>query len=372
MEAYDDSSTLATWLDGAGYQTALMGKYFNGYDESRTAYVPPGWDRWAAFATSDVGGGRYYDYQLSIDGVPEVHGQLTQDYSTDVLATRATSFIRSTSPTTPLFLWFSPYGPHEPATAAPRHVGAHASTPVWRPPSWNEPDVADKPAHIRALPTLTATVRDRVDNLRRKQLDTLMSIDEAVEDIVTALDETGRLDNTLIMFLSDNGFMWGEHRWGQTGPQQKNVPYEESIRTPLMIRYDPLTAAAPGRTEDRLALAIDLAPTVAELAGVSAPGVEGRSLVPLLTGATASWRTDFLVEHTTTSPVPAYCAVRTASELYAAYTAGDQEYYDLATDPWQLSNRITDPAVAARVTALRARAQQLCTPVPPQFTWPAS
>jgi arylsulfatase A-like enzyme len=369
MEAYDDTSTLATWLDGAGYATALMGKYFNGYDEARVSYVPPGWDRWVAFATSDVGGGRYYDYELSIDGVPEEHAQLPEDYSTDVLAARATSFIRGTDAETPLFLWFSPYGPHEPATAAPRHIGSHAGIPVWRPPSWNEADVSDKPAYIRAQPTLTSAVRDRVDNLRRKQLDTLMSVDEAVEDIVSALDETGRLDNTLLMFLSDNGFHWGEHRWGQTGPNQKNVPYEESIRTPLMVRYDPITAAAPGRTEDRLALAIDLAPTAAELAGVPAPGVEGRSLVPLLQGTTGSWRQDFLVEHSTTSPVPAYCAVRTTSELYAAYTTGEQEYYDLSTDPGELTNRVSDPTVAARVAVLRTRAQQLCSPVPPSFTW---
>ncbi len=368
MEQYDDSSTLATWLDAAGYRTALMGKYFNSYDESRTAYVPPGWDRWLAFATSDVGGGRYYDYQLSVDGVPEVHGSAPEDYSTDVLAARATSFIRNTAPATPLFLWFSPYGPHEPATAAPRHIGAHTSTPVWRPPSWNEADVSDKPAYIRAQPTMTTTVRNRVDNLRRKQLDTLMSVDEAVEDIVTALDDTGRLDNTLIMFLSDNGFLWGEHRWGQDGSRQKNVPYEESIRTPLMIRYDPLTGADPGRTEDRLALAIDLAPTAAALAGASAPGVEGRSLVPLLDDSASSWRTAFLIEHTTTA-VPAYCAVHTATEVYAAYTSGDQEYYDLTADPWELTNRASDPSVSTRVSALRARAQQLCTPAPPGFSW---
>lgn len=369
MAAYDDTSTLATWLDGAGYETALVGKYFNAYDESRTSYVPPGWDRWVAFATSDVGGGRYYDYQLSVDGAPEVHGAAPADYSTDVLADRATAFIRDTPASTPLFLWFSPYGPHEPATAAPRHLGAHSSTPAWRPPSWNEADVSDKPAYIRAMPSLTTTVRNRVDALRRMQLDTLMSVDEAVEDIVSTLEETGRLDNTLIMFLSDNGFLWGEHRWGQNGPQQKNVPYEESIRTPLMIRYDPITTADPGRTESRLALAIDLAPTATELAGTTAPGAEGQSLVPLLDGTSTSWRSDFLVEAGTTT-VPAYCAVRTGTELYAAYTTGDQEYYDLTTDPSQLTNRVSDPAAAARVAALRARAHELCTPVPPGFAWP--
>jgi arylsulfatase A-like enzyme len=365
--AFNDSSTVATWMRGGGYRTAFVGKYFNGYDQSRVSYVPPGWDRWAAFATNDVGGGAFYNYTLSVDGSPVSYGGGTNDYSTDVLAGHATSFIRSVPADQPLFLTFAPYAPHQPNTPAPRHTNAFAGIAPYRPPNYNEADVSDKPAHIRSVPLITST--SVLDRQRQRQLESLLAVDEAVEDILTALNETGRLRDTLIVFTSDNGFSWGEHRWGQTGAQNKQVPYDESSRVPLVVRYDALTQQA--RTEGQLALNIDLAPTFAALAGVGTPGAEGRSLLPLLEQTATSWRTDFLIENARTA-IPSYCAVRTATHLYVQYDTLEEELYDVVADPYQLTNRAADAAMASTRNAMRTRVRQLCNPIPPSFRFIAT
>jgi N-acetylglucosamine-6-sulfatase len=365
--SFDDSSTVATWLRAGGYRTALIGKYFNGYTPSRASYVPPGWDRWVAFATNDVGGGAYYNYGLSVDGTLVNRGGATADYSTDVLATYADSFIRSTDPDQPFFLYFTPYGPHEGATAAPRHSTSFPNLTPYRPPSFNEPNVSDKPAYIRQIPSFSSGQISREDLIRRKQYQTLLSVDDAVAKLVQALAQTGRLGTTLIVFMSDNGFLWGEHRWGATGAQNKQVPYEESIRLPYVVRYDPLTAVP--RTDPNLVLNIDLAPTFADLAEVQAPGVEGRSLMSLLGNPMAPWRSDFLVEHLVTN-VPSYCAVRSATAIYVRYQTGEEELYLLQQDPYELVNRATDPTQSALVASMRLRARELCSPPPPGYTFP--
>jgi N-acetylglucosamine-6-sulfatase len=366
FSAFDDRSTIGTWMKGAGYRTALMGKYFNGYTEARASSVPPGWDRWVAFATTDVGGGRYYDYTLSIDGASRYYGTAPAAYSTDVLATFADQFIRSTPASTPLYLHFTPYGPHEQATAAPRHLNTFADLAPARPPNFGEPDVSDKPTYIRNLPPMESWSISRVDSIRRKQFQTLQSVDDAVSTIVDALADTGRLENTMIVFTSDNGFLWGEHRWGTTGPHNKQVPYEESIKVPYVVRYDPLTSTP--RTDASLVMNIDLAPTFTALAGVPAPGAEGRSLLPILTTPGSAWRTDVLIEHHLTD-VPSYCAVRSTSALYVRYGNGEEEFYPLAIDPYELQNRIGDPAYATTITAMRARARELCSPPPPGYSF---
>src|SRR3990170_6725693 len=113
---FDDDSTVATWLDAAGYRTALVGKYLNGYDG---VTIPPGWDHWVAFSGNQ---GSYYDYSLNVDGALEPHGSAPEDYSTDVLATHAESFILGVPAEEPVLLYMTPYAPHGPATAATRHV----------------------------------------------------------------------------------------------------------------------------------------------------------------------------------------------------------------------------------------------------------
>jgi arylsulfatase A-like enzyme len=366
FSAFDDSSTLGTWMNGAGYRTALIGKYFNGYDPSRASYVAPGWNRWVAFATTDVGGGKYLDYGLSVDGTYTTYGTTSSDYSTDVLAGYAEDFVRSTPAEEPLFLEFAPYAPHEPADAAARHASTFSNLTPWRPPNYDEPDVSDKPAYIRALPRFVSTNISRIDTIRRKQYQSLQAVDEAVSRLLDALEDTGRLSNTMIVFTSDDGFLWGEHRWGKRGDENKQVPYEESIRVPYVVRYDPLVKSP--RIDPSLVLNIDLAPTFTSLAGVAAPGAEGRSLLPLLAEPGIPWRTDFLIEHGLTN-VPTYCAVRTTDALYVRYGTGEQELYQLASDPYELNNLAVNPAYAAQLSSLRARAVQLCSPTPPGYSF---
>jgi arylsulfatase A-like enzyme len=356
---FNDSSSIATWLDAAGYRTALVGKYFNGYTSAKASYIPPGWDRWVAFAMSNSGGGGFTNYDLSVDGTLVHHGSLATDYSTDVLGGYADGFVRSTPADTPLFLMFTPYAPHQPATVAARHAKAFAGLPLHRPPSYDEGDVSDKPAFIRKLAPLSASTKSRLDTLRLRQLRSLLAVDEAVAQIVGALESAGRLGNTMIVFASDNGFLLGEHRW-----DQKRVIYEESIRMPLVVRYDPLIGSA--RNDPNLVLNIDLAPTFAALAGVSAPGAEGQSLLGLLNDPATAWRSDVLIENKGSAP-PTYCGVRNASWIYAQYSTGEEELYDLTADPYQLQSLVSDPAAAQTLSEMRLRLHELCSPPPPGF-----
>ena len=350
--SFSDRSTLATWLQAEGYETAYFGKYLNRYS---TTYVPPGWDRWVALTHPPA----YYGYTLNVDGNPVPFGDAPSDYSTDVIRNYAVRFIRATR--RPLFLVFAPYAPHWPATPAPRHAGAFSDLPPWRPPSYDEADVSDKPRWVQARPRLGSATRASLDELRRKQLASLLAVDDAVGAIVDAFRTRGRLDDTVFVFTSDNGFLWGEHRIVAT----KLAAYEESIRVPLVVRYDDLVVEP--RADGNVVANIDLAPTLAALAGAAAPGVDGRSLVPLLASPFASLTRPLLVEHLT-ELAPTYCAVRTRNSKYVAYQTQEEELYALDQDRYELVNRASDPAFAARLRAMRLLVKDLCVPPPPGFT----
>jgi N-acetylglucosamine-6-sulfatase len=358
--AFRDVSTVATWLHDGGYRTALIGKYLNGYGPKSASYIPPGWDRW--FVPTGLA---YFDYRISDDGTLRSFGSSPKDYSTDVLMGQAVDFIEGTPAKQPLFLYLAPHAPHLPATPSPGDRQAFSDTPLPRPPSYDEADVSDKPARIRRIPRFDAEHERQIERFQRNMLRSLLPVDRGVGRIVGALADTHRLANTLLVFMSDNGWLAGEHRLNG-----KNAPYEESIRVPMVIRYDPMTAKA--RTDPHLVANIDLAPTFAALAGVGAPGVEGRSLAPLLGGASGSWRQDVLIEHLQDQPadIPSYCAVRTPTRIYVAYETGEAELYDLAADPYELQNRADDPAFAGAVKDLRGRLRQLCDPPPPGFSVP--
>jgi arylsulfatase A-like enzyme len=367
---FDDSSTMATWLESAGYRTALIGKYLNGY--AKTTYVPPGWSRWASFNGPDYISAGYYNYDLNLDGHIHFRGHKRGDYSTDVLADRAVDFVRSTVPYRPLFLYFAPFAPHGPALAAPRHRTRFQDLRRYRPPSFNEKNVRDKPPYIRSLQRISRKGVARLDTFRERQFRALLAVDDAVGRIVGALRATGRLDETMIVFMSDNGITYGEHRW----TEKKIVPYEESIRVPYAIRYDPLTAGEPDLGQ--LALNIDLAPTFADLAHVPAPGAEGRSLLPLLQGSMLGdpppWRRSFLIENSRAAPsqgppisVPPYCAARSARYLFVEYGTGARELYDLRKDRFELENLVHKRAYAKVRLRMAQRAEELCVPRPPGF-----
>jgi arylsulfatase A-like enzyme len=357
FEAFkQDHSTMATWLRDAGYRTALFGKYLNRYEGT---YVPPGWEKWEAIAGSVDPYDLYYNYTLNVDGVLEKRGSGGGDYSTDVLADDAVDFIRETPGS--LFVYFAPFAPHTPARPAPRDMEKIPELRPFRPPSFDEPDVTDKPQWVRDLDRFTPAQQAKIDALRPKTYASLLAVDQAVGRIVDALKETGRLENTLIVFTSDNGFLWGEHRFFN-----KAVPYEEAIRVPLVVRYDRLIDRP--RVDSRLVVNTDFAPTFAEFAGVEAPRAEGMSFLPLLSDAAASWRTDFLVEHANLLRVPSLCAVRSERFMYVHYVTDEEELYDLENDPYQLANAAEDPRYSDVLAGLRAREKELCNPPPPVRT----
>jgi arylsulfatase A-like enzyme len=244
------------------------------------------------------------------------------------------------------------------------YVDAPIGLGAWRPPSYNERDVTDKPRWVRRLGLLDPQQRATLDAERIEQYRTLLSVDDGIGEIASALRQDGRLSNTLFIFASDNGTMWGEHRL-----RKKAVPYDGASRVPMVIRFDPLTRERRGSKVGSPVVNIDVAPTVMDLLG-AAPGspVDGTSLAPLLRGSAARVRTRFIIEHAG-GEAPAYCGARTKRELFVHYTTGEEEYYRRTDDPWNLVNAVEDPANARRVRQLRTYTREKCRPVPPGFTW---
>jgi arylsulfatase A-like enzyme len=361
QENNNDPSTMATWLDDAGYQTMLVGKYMQHYNDA--SYVPPGWDEWAGLLSSESDG-KYYDYTLSVNGVPEYHGAGADNYSTDVFAEHAVEFIENADPSDPLMIYFSTLAPHAKAQPARRHRNAFKGIEIDRRRNYNERRVGDKPDYIQEMPPINESTERKFDRQLLNVHRSLLAVDEAFEAMWQAMKQAGR-DNTMWVFISDNGHLWGEHRW-----KAKSVPYEESIRVPFAIRYDALVPR--GADSDALALNIDLAPTFADAAGVAAPGADGESLLPVLADPDAPFRDDFLIEHVKfikeNNPdlVPTYCALRTADEKFVVYETGEREYYRLDKDPYEMKNRIGGLA-KAKIDAFKARLLELCNPTPPGF-----
>jgi N-acetylglucosamine-6-sulfatase len=353
--SFRDRSTVGTWLRSAGYRTGYVGKYLNGYGRS---YVPPGWDRWVAFTR--VG---YERYELNVDGSRRRYRPGNPaHYSTDVLTRHATRFIRNARK--PFLLIYAPFAPHSPAVAALRHADAFADTAPWRPPNYNEQDVSDKPTWIRQIPPWSHDDELSADLFRRHQLQTLLAVDDGVKALLAELRRRRILRDTIVVFMSDNGYSWGAHRI-----EGKGVPYDESIRVPLVIRYDRLFRGS--RIETRTALNIDLAPTFAAAARAKPARVDGQSLLGIVGGSAAPGRDDFLVEHLRGAPYPAmptYCGIRSSTWKYIFYGTGEDELYDLTADPYELKSRAADPAYRSQVVAMRARLDTLCTPTPPDFS----
>jgi N-acetylglucosamine-6-sulfatase len=352
---FDERHTVATWLHDAGYRTALIGKYLNPYPFNRGNYVPPGWDHWVAkFRGSTL----HYGYTLIENGTPVTYGSDPEDYQMDVMAAKAVDFIETTPATQPFFLYFAPQSPHGPLVAAPRHRDAFRGIADLRTPAVNETDVSDKPAWIRALPLRSESQMDRLDDDRRKQMELLLAVDEGVEAVLDALEAEGFLEETIVVFMTDNGFAFGEHRWSG-----KRCAYAACTRSPLFVRVP----GAEPHTEKRLVSNVDLASTFTSYAG-TIPDIpqDGRSLVPLLTGpAPSSWRKAVLMhwqDEGGAGPDPApFWAIRTLDFLYVELIeTGEKELYDLtgvigAADPYELDNRAGQAAYARVQAQLAAR-----------------
>ncbi|MGH2618714.1 MAG: sulfatase family protein, partial [Thermomicrobiales bacterium] len=260
----NEASTIATWLDDAGYRTGLVGKYLNDYEKA-PKHVPQGWDRWFVYA----GKGKYRNYLISDEGKVRAYGKKNgkkktkkKHYQTDVFTRKAVDFINKTPQGTPLFLYLSPSAPHEPATPADRHKRAPvARNQAPRLPSFNEEDVSDKPGIWSNQGQLSGKRIKDIDGLYARQLRSMFAVEDMVEDVMNALEAQNRLDNTYILFVSDNGFHHGEHRIAKG----KNTPFEESTRSPLIVVGPGVPA---GATTDAMASMVDLGPTFADLAGV--------------------------------------------------------------------------------------------------------
>jgi N-acetylglucosamine-6-sulfatase len=344
-----DSSTIATWLHSAGYKTGMFGKYLNtysGYCTTTSCYIPPGWDEWHAFNVQAS-----YNYDLIENGVIVHYGSTAADYSTDVLKNKTIDFIQSSiqnSNGRPFFAYLATHGPHGDLsgfpTPAPRHNNLFLGIAPWRPVSYDEEDMSDKSTVFSTLPRASQVISGGfftygsfADAIRRKHLEAIQSIDEAVRDIVTTLKNMGEDQDTVIVFTSDNGLGWGEHRnWGWKG-----MPHDESIRVPLVIRY-PRLITSP-RQEIHLVSNTDLAPTLAELAGTQPTTViDGKSFVPFLRGESIpSWRTYFLVEEgdiINSVPGTTFYSIRTDAWKYVQYATGEEELFDLTNDPYEMNS----------------------------------
>jgi arylsulfatase A-like enzyme len=338
-----ESSTVGTWLQAAGYRTAFLGKYLNGFPLSEAReYIPPGWTEWYVPAK-----GRPYtgsNYTLNENGTLIDYGERPEEYITDVLTERAVAIIETAGDENqPFFIFLSYYAPHEPATPAPRHADLFFDAQVPRTPNFNEGDVGGKPDSIRTDPLLDAIQIAELDHRYRLRLQSMQAVDEAIVQLIDTLRQNGLLDDTYIIFTSDNGFHLGQHR--MLGG--KSQPYEEDIRVPFIVR-------GPAIPEDEVlthyfGTNVDFAPTVAELAGVVPPDyVDGRSLVPLFFPAERpgidAWRGGVLIEfygnrsdETGVLP-PAYVGLRTHQYTYIEREDGFLELYDVLTDPFQLDN----------------------------------
>lgn len=336
-----EAVTLATLLADTGYQTALVGKYLNGYAaRDDKTYVPPGWDYWAAGVDHAAYDG--FDYELNVNGELIRHGRDDADYMTDVLAGHAQNFLTdAASSRDPFFLFLAPYAPHSPSTPAPRHRGAFAGATAPRTPAFNERNVKDKPDWVRSVGRMREARIERIDSDYQRRLESLLAVDEMVESLVRQLEQSGALDSTYLFFLSDNGYFLGEHRQ----PHGKDAPYDAASRIPLVVRGPGIPT---GSTVDALSLNTDLLPTILDLTGSSAPAfVDGRSLAPVLTGAVRGQRQSVLLEgfgketeslEGNESATPPFRALRASDALYVEYDTGERELYNLRKDPYQLTN----------------------------------
>lgn len=331
---------LPMWLQDAGYTTALIGvKTLNQYFGAPDTL---GFDRWTVIA--DRNAARYYDVTIDKDGV------LTDrpgEYSTDIFRAEANQFVRDTD--RPYFLFVAVAAPHAPAIPADRHLGMCGGSPLPRPPSFNEADVSDKPSFVAKMPAFSPEKENRIERAYREKCETLLSVDEMAAALI---DRAG--NKTCVFYTSDHGFLQGQHRI--TG---KLYMYEESIRVPLVMWG---CGAPAGGQIEAMVYNPDLTATISELAGaVPSRRQDGRSFLPLLSGP-QSWRTALpfsAVGHFKDEGVPDSKCVRTAEWSYCAHSTGEQEFYELAADPHQLTNKAYRPGQAEVVDRLHALAREL-------------
>jgi len=357
--------TFPLLLHQSGYETAFVGKWHMGNDDTRR----PGFDRWVSFK----GQGTYLDPEINEDSAPVKR----TGYTTDILNGYAVEFIRRRQDK-PFLLYLAHKAIHPEVTQnndgsvnladaerfipAERHRNLYAGHMIPRRPIYGRAPEG-KPAlqrRIGNLPSLgfgTVTHDEAILGRQRS----LMAVEDGIGEILKALKETRRLDNTVIVFAGDNGYFYGEHGLSV----ERRLAYEESIRIPLLIRFPKVVKA--GTASNELALNIDLAPTLLEMAGAQVPAtMQGRSLVPLLGGKRPAWRSSFLVEYFTDTVFPrifkmGYTAVRSQHWKYIHYLEldGMNELYDLRNDPYEMKNLIDQSNGAKALNEMKQEMDRL-------------
>jgi arylsulfatase A-like enzyme len=375
----DRTNWLPLWLQAAGYRTMHVGKFLNGYGrDSPPTEVPLGFNDW--HGTVDPSTYRFWNYTVNENGALRSYGAAGEPelYSTDFFARRANELIAVAAPSDqPFFMSVAFLAPHsgqpaepgDPArqptpAVAPRHVNAFASVALPRPLSFNEADVSDKPAAMQRRPLLDEGRIAEIQEGYQQRLESLLAVDEAVASIMSGLEASGELDDTLVLFTSDNGFFHGEHRV----PQGKLLVYEPSIRLPLLMRGP---GVPEGERLHQLVTNADLAPTILD-AAKARPGrpQDGRSLLDLVEDPGVQWGRELLVEGGNNQGLT-FSALRNYRWKYVEHTNGELELYDLEADPDELSNVAGDfalgpvrAALAARLAALRTCSGSSCRAKP--------
>lgn len=327
-ERFDPSTAMPAHLQEAGYATGLFGKYLNEWQGD-----PFNFDRWAI----SKGKNWYYDGQWNVNGVDRT----IDAYNADVIARRTIDFLEDLDASDDLAPWFAyvaPLGPHAPSTPAKRHRGARVAGFDGNP-AVSEKDRTDKPAYVRRK---TASLRE-AKTIATRQQRSLLAVDEMIQRVDTTLGDLQEKRNTLVVFLSDNGYSWAEH--GLLGPTiSKNTPYLQSSRIPMALRFP--GSVSPKTRDRRLVANIDVAPTVYDAVGILGQiehSIDGRSLLD------PTWdRKRLLLERFNQSDVrvPPWATIQTKKAQYTEYRHGKsvtfREFYRLTQDPWQLQNLLHD------------------------------
>ena len=383
-EKLNSNNTLPVWLQRAGYYTAHLGKYLNGYGRRNPLEIPPGWSEWRG--SVDPSTYRFYGYTLNENAVLTTYCTIPEPscYQTDVYRDKANEIIRRRVPEGPFFLWVAfladhSGGPREPGDPpnqatpdpAPRHRDLLEGTPLPQAPNFNEADVSDKPLVIRRRPLINARQRAAIEENWQQRRETLMAVDEAVTSMIETLRATGELDNTLVIFTTDNGFFHGEHRI-RNGKVQH---YEESIHLPLYMRWTGNRSLPRGVHARQLVSNVDDAATIVAAAGAR-PGLvlDGTSLLGLWRDNRKELGRDLLVDNM--PGVIHFDAIRSRNFKYVEHQNGDRELYDLARDPYELESQHLNPSydpvkasLAARLHRLVSCAGASCRAAPPvRFT----
>jgi arylsulfatase A-like enzyme len=362
------SDCLPAWLQNAGVQTGLIGKYLNQFPQTAAeeTYVAPGWNTFvvpASRATPYSG----YDYTLDVNGVDIPHGSTASDYIGDVLNGYADQFL--TAPKSPFFLEVATFAPHLPAPVAPRHVGSHMGAQAPRDPSFNAL-VTNPPSWLAPVPKLDEVQVADVDHLWQQRLESAESVADTVDQVKASLKADGHLKDTLIIVTSDNGFHAGSYGLARG----KRTAFDTDTVVPMVMIGPGITA---GRVVDQMVSETDLGPTVTDLLhAATPPWVDGRSLVPLLARQQVSWRTGVLTENIGISQpgdpddqllAPhGFEALVTQQWLYIESGLGDVELYNRKVDPYELVNVAgsTSPVILSQLksqlNALKACAGETC------------